>query len=184
MNYIDPVSYNELLNKFAKGTPKGILKENYIDLVPLNHLNEYMEEEEVENPGKYAGGPRSAFDKDGDGVPDGADKDPADGSKQEEGIHLDKVTGPTTTTVEGRYDFKALSPDEREQLKEYINSIKTIKAEVKKLMEKATIVEGGNTTDLVMTPEGPKMSDEEAEEMIKKHEDEKAQADAVAGSTH
>lgn len=45
---------------------------------------DYVEEEnEIKNPGKYMGGERQelGIDDDGDGVPDGADEDPKDGSK-------------------------------------------------------------------------------------------------------
>lgn len=48
--------------------------------------------------------------------------------------------------------FSVLSPDERKQLKEYIESVKTIKQEIAKLVGKAghKIREGGNRTGLVM----------------------------------
>ena len=38
-----------------------------------------LEEEEIKNPGKYK---KKDYDKDGDGVPNGADSDPKDGSKK------------------------------------------------------------------------------------------------------
>ncbi len=43
-----------------------------------------LEEKEIKNPGKYIDGARSkaGVDDDGDGVPDGADKHPKDGSKR------------------------------------------------------------------------------------------------------
>ena len=167
MNYIDPAEYSELLKTFAKGTKKGMLQENYIDLRPINSLQEdmptkmshiyakypdSMEEAEVKNPGKYAGGPRAKFDKDGDGVPDGADKHPTDGSKHE-GLHLGAVTGPTIQTVEGR-TLENLSIDERTQLKEYIRSLKTIKGAIKELLDKAKGMRSeGDTTGLIMPQE-------------------------------
>tara|TARA_A100001515_G_scaffold115335_1_gene96941 strand:+ start:2289 stop:3005 length:717 start_codon:yes stop_codon:yes gene_type:complete len=45
-----------------------------------------LKEEEIKNPGKYIDGERAkaGADDDGDGVPDGADKDPKDGAVQEE----------------------------------------------------------------------------------------------------
>lgn len=136
MNYIDPVNYSKLLDKFAKGTTKSILKENYIDLVPVNYLNEDMEEEtSIENPGKYK--PKS-YDLDGDGVPNGADKAPKDGSKQE-GLHRDR-------------DLSRLSIDEQKQLKEYINSVKEIKRAIQELVAKATVMES-DTTGKILTPE-------------------------------
>lgn len=52
------------------------------------------------------------------------------------------------------YGFEALSPDEKKQLKEYIESVKTIKKEIAKLAAKAgkkVKVEGGNMTGLTMT---------------------------------
>jgi len=39
---------------------------------------------EVKNPGKYKTGMKAGYDTDGDGVPDGADKDAKDGAIQEE----------------------------------------------------------------------------------------------------
>lgn len=55
------------------------------------------------------------------------------------------------------FGFDVLSPDERKQLKEYIESIKTIKKEIAKLTAKAgknvkSEELGGNRTGLVMTP--------------------------------
>jgi hypothetical protein len=45
----------------------------------------YMGEDDIKNPGPYMGGERqeSGVDDDGDGVPNGADKDPKDGSVTE-----------------------------------------------------------------------------------------------------
>lgn len=40
------------------------------------------EAEEVKNPGKYKTGQEEGYDDDADGVPNGADSDPKDGSKQ------------------------------------------------------------------------------------------------------
>lgn len=58
-----------------------------------------------------------------------------------EGLHMPplQATGPTVITNEDQapYGFSVLSPDEREQLKEYINSYRTIKSEISKLLEKA-----------------------------------------------
>ena len=42
-----------------------------------------LEEAEIQNPGKYKTGMKAGYDKDGDGVPDGADKNPKDGAIQE-----------------------------------------------------------------------------------------------------
>jgi hypothetical protein len=51
----------------------------------LNSCRDYflVSEEEIKNPGKYKTGMKKGYDKDGDGVPDGADKNPTDGSIQE-----------------------------------------------------------------------------------------------------
>jgi len=47
-----------------------------------------------------------------------------------------------------KYNFESLSPDEKEKLKEYIASVKEIKKEIKKLVDKASgygmTDEGGN----------------------------------------
>lgn len=81
----------------------------------------------------------------------------------EEGLHTPplQATGPTVSTVENSIaspsmGFSVLSPSEREQLKEYINSIREIKKEINKLVEKAgksvkSEDMGGDRTGLVMT---------------------------------
>jgi hypothetical protein len=64
----------------------------------------------------------------------------------EEGLHMPplQATGASIQTVEEvtnetnpPYGFSVLSPDERKQLKEYIDSMKTIKKEISGLLEKA-----------------------------------------------
>ena len=59
----------------------------------------------------------------------------------EEGLHMPplQATGPTVGVTEDQapFGFSVLSPDERKQLKEYINSMKTIKKEIAGLLEKA-----------------------------------------------
>lgn len=40
MSYIDQSDYKRLLNKFAQGTQKQKLQENYVDLMPINSLQE------------------------------------------------------------------------------------------------------------------------------------------------
>jgi len=66
------------------------------------------------------------------------------GKEVEEGLHMPplQATGQTVVTNEDAITnpgmgFGVLSPDERQQLKEYINSYKTIKSEISKLLEKA-----------------------------------------------
>jgi hypothetical protein len=71
-------------------------------------------------------------------------------SDMEEGLNMPplQATGQTIVTNEDQapYGFEVLSPDERKQLKEFIDSYKTIKAEISKLLEKAgksgKIIEG------------------------------------------
>lgn len=80
--------------------------------------------------------------------------------KKEEGLKPApmQATGQSiseNTVANPPYGFDVLSPDERKQLKEYIESIKTIKKEIAKLAAKAgkkVKTEGGDTTGLVMTP--------------------------------
>jgi hypothetical protein len=62
------------------------------------------------------------------------------GGEMEEGLNMPPLqpTGQTIVTNEDQTNrFSVLSPSEREQLKEYINSVKTIKQEISKLLEKA-----------------------------------------------
>jgi hypothetical protein len=82
------------------------------------------------------------------------------GKEVEEGLHMPplQATGETVGVTEQQapFGFSVLSPDERQQLKEYINSIKTIKEEIAKLTAKAgkKVKEGdlgGDRTGLVMT---------------------------------
>jgi hypothetical protein len=73
----------------------------------------------------------------------------------EEGLNMPplQATGQTIVTNEDQapYGFEVLSPDERKQLKEFIDSYKTIKAEISKLLEKAgksgKIMEGTREDD-------------------------------------
>jgi len=79
--------------------------------------------------------------------------DPID--DMEEGLNMPplQATGQTIVTNEDQapYGFEVLSPDERKQLKEFIDSYKTIKAEISKLLEKAgksgKIMEGTREDD-------------------------------------
>ena len=52
-----------------------------------------LEEAEIQNPGKYKTGMKAGYDKDGDGVPDGADKNPKDGAIQEGEESLEEGDG-------------------------------------------------------------------------------------------
>lgn len=87
-----------------------------------------------------------------------------------------QATGQTIRTVENSvsnppFGFDVLSPDERKQLKEYIDSIKTIKQEIAKLTAKAgkKVKEGdlgGNRTGLVMTKQTMSEMEEKKYERI------------------
>lgn len=181
MSYIDQSDYKSLLNKFAQGTQKQKLQENYIDLMPINNLSEYsspmvmstndakyagsMEEAGIKNPGKYEPKP---YDLDGDGVPNKADKFPKDGAKHEgldgnsqSGMH---ATGPTIQTVEG-LSLGNLSLEERTELKNYVDSIKTTKKAIQELLAKAKApkMEGGDTTgkDLNLASDEPTQTPEQ-----------------------
>ena len=157
MSYIDQSDYKNLLNKFAQGTQKQKLQENYIDLMPINSLQEEvptkmphiyakypegMYEADIKNPGKYEPKP---YDLDGDGVPNGADKAPRDGAKHE-GLVGNSQSGMHATG----YQLENLSLEERTELKNYVDSIKTTKKAIKELLEKARTpkMEGGNNTNL------------------------------------
>ena len=81
----------ELEMKALDGESNSDLEEGEMVELDLDALKEELEEnleekkvKKVKNPGEYFGGPRNKFDKDGDGIPDGADKDPNDGAVQEE----------------------------------------------------------------------------------------------------
>lgn len=98
-----------------------------------------------------------------------------DGTIKREGLNPDpmQATGQTVVTNEDQapYGFAVLSPDERKQLKEYIESIKTIKQEIAKLTAKAgkKVQEGdlgGDRTDLVMTKQTMSEISDEAYERI------------------
>lgn len=64
---------------------------------------------------------------------------------------------------EKKHDFKKLSEDEKTQLKEYINSVKEIRKEIKGLMEKAKVEErGGNVYGKTLSVESKKKLNKEA----------------------
>ena len=167
MNYVDHSTYKHYLEMFAKGESNKILKENYADLRALGTFEgkitdisstvnqtyagaKEMEEGEVENPGKYKPKP---YDKDGDGVPNGADKNPLDGSTNE------GLAG---------YQLENLSVDERNELKAYVESIKTTKKAISELVDKARGMqkEGGNNTGLTLNKNPDTTSEPTGEEPI------------------
>ena len=70
-----------LMEKFNLSNPE-LEEEVEIDESHCGDRNEEeLEEGEIKNPGKYKTGMEKGYDDDGDGVPDGADSDPKDGSK-------------------------------------------------------------------------------------------------------
>ena len=144
MSYIDPSQYNQLLKNFAKGTPKQILSENYIDLRPVGSLDEYASNmEEADLSPKQQKIARMAPPEDKITGADFA------AMKKDEGMHLGQPTEPTIQTVEGM-SLGNLSLDERNELKAYVESIKTTKKAIQELLEKAKTpkMESGNNTEL------------------------------------
>jgi len=69
---------------------KSILSEVVEEESEEEESEEEENEEEVKNPGPYKTGMKAGFDKDGDGVPNGADPKPNDGSIKENKILLSK----------------------------------------------------------------------------------------------
>ncbi len=181
MEYISHSDYTKMLNSFGKETPKGILKEA-------------IETEGNAFTAALAKTPKGGDLKVGDKVI-GKDKTNYDAPVKKEGAETDmsannakypnswqeglnlpsqdmQATGQTIQSIEEKghnaaYNFSVLSQTEREQLAEFIKSVKTIKAEIGKLLEKAkggVKMEGGNTTDKVMkVGSDAQMGDTEAE---------------------
>ena len=160
MSYIDQEDYNNLLKNFAKGTPKGLLQENYIDLRPIGtfegvatsmgsvykQYDNATSMEEAEEVGMRS-------------VKAGIDKNPkvtkADfipAAKKNEGLNLPsddmQATGPTIQTVEG-HQLKNLSQPELEELKNYIESVKITNGAIRELLNKAKTpkMESGDNTE-------------------------------------
>jgi hypothetical protein len=165
MSYIDQSDYKSLLNKFAQGTQKQMLQENYIDLRPINSLAEYSSPMVMStNDAKYAGSMEEAEGVGMNSVKNGFDKNPkvtkADfipAAKKNEGLYGDsqsgmRASGPTIQTVEG-HSLGNLSLEERTELKNYVDSIKTTKKAIQELLAKAKApkMEGGNMTNLTRT---------------------------------
>lgn len=141
MNYIDQTQYSKLLEKLNKA-------------VSTNVLNEGLEEKKKELSPKQlkiaAAAPPPDQITGADFAALKAEKEP-----KKETLHRDMV---------GATDFTRLSPDERNQLKEYINTVKTVKSEIKKLMEKATMKEGGDMTKLTLSNEMFREPEEEGDD--------------------
>lgn len=152
MNYIDPTEYSKLVKSFTMSAEKGLIKES-------------VEEGNAFTAGLAKTKKRGRFTVGGTTFADVSDYD-AEGV--EESIHQDKAT-----MCESGRDLSKLSTDERKQLKEYIESVRTINVEIKRLVEKATIQEGGDTTDLVMSVDEDEDDDDEFADMEKKDKEEK-----------
>lgn len=73
-----------------------------------------------------------------------------------------QATGPTIQTVE-ESGVASLTSEEKEQVKQYIESIKTIKEQIAKLVNKGKMKESGDTTGLVMKPSTVSEKDEMAQ---------------------
>jgi hypothetical protein len=195
MEYISHSDYTKMLSNFGKETPKGVLKEA-------------IEKEGNAFTAALAKTPKGGkFKVDGKTMKDTSNyDDPSvkeatindeypeswkmrEDKEMEEGLNMPsqdmQATGPTIQSVEetghnAAYNFSVLSQTEREQLAEFIKSVKTIKQEIGKLLEKAkggVKMEGGNTTEKMLkvgkdAQEGPRMSDAEAEAMVAKQEKE------------
>ena len=85
-------------------------------------------EAKVKNPGKYKTGMKVGYDKDGDGVPNGADKDPLDGSVQEE-------TGDTALNLLDEEAHEEAKPSLEEEVKTILDE-EGGAADLKKIEEK------------------------------------------------
>jgi len=168
MNYIDQAEYSKLVQNFGKQAPKEVLKEGYVDLMPINLL-----EKELSHKQKKIAAAAPPEDE-----ITGADFAALQAKKaaKKEGIHLGEPTGPTTTTVESKHNFKQLSVEERKQLKEYIGSLKEIKKAIKELVGKASMQERDNT-NLVLAGMGK--DEEEDNAIIAKAKEMEAGEEAV-----
>jgi len=72
--------------------------------------------------------------------------------EMEEDINLpsSQPTGPSIE--ETRRPLSHLSPEERDQLRQYVETIKTVKEQINKMVNKPGMEEGGDMTGLVMRP--------------------------------
>lgn len=157
MNYVSHQEYNKLLERLQKETPKGMLKEG-------------VEEGNAFTAALAKAGKGEKVKVDGEEITDTSNYDDPSVKKEysytdnyegswgyREGMHTPplQATGPTVDVTEETTGFNVLTPDERKQLKEYIESVKTIKKEIARLAAKAgkkVKMEGGDMTGLVMNP--------------------------------
>jgi hypothetical protein len=77
-----------------------------------------------------------------------------EGKDMEEGLNPApfQATGPTIQTVEAKHNIAKLKAEERDQLKQYIETIRTVKEEISKMLNKTKMKEGGDNTNLIMKP--------------------------------
>lgn len=83
----------------------------------------------------------------------------------EEGLNAApfQATGPTIQTVEGKGSKLAhLTVEERDQLRQYVETIKTVKEQIRKMVDGCAVEEGGDNTNLIMKTS--KMSENSEEE--------------------
>jgi hypothetical protein len=87
---------------------------------------------------------------------DRMDDEEAEENETDNGIEEDinlpssQPTGPSIE--ETRRPLSHLSPEERDQLRQYVETIKTVKEEINKMINKSGMKEGGNMTNLIMRP--------------------------------
>lgn len=79
-----------------------------------------------------------------------------------------QATGPTIQTVETKHNIAKLKSEERDQLKQYIETIRTVKEEISKMLNKTKMKEGGDNTNLIMKPST--VSEDEMDQGGDKHE--------------
>ena len=160
MEYLSHQDYTDLLKRLQGSTSKGVLRENVEEGNAFTAaLAKAKKGEKVKVGGKEI---TDTSNYDNPSVEEYAYTDNYPGSwGYREGLNPApmQATGQTISTVEEdstkpSMGFGALTPTEREQLEEYIESMKTIKREIVKLAEKAgkkVKMEGGDMTGLTMT---------------------------------
>lgn len=99
--------------KKKEGIDENITESEYIgeDDVQLSETEEAIqkmmeEDDDIKNPGKYAKGTKAkmGIDSDGDGVPNGADKNPKDGSVKENRLSISKSISDMDNIIESVFE--------------------------------------------------------------------------------
>ena len=72
--------------------------------------------------------------------------------EMEEDINLPSSQSTGPSIEERRRPLSHLSPEERDQLRQYVETIKTVKEQINKMVGKSGMEEGGDMTGLVMRP--------------------------------